>query len=201
MKRASVSFLAIITLVGLVFGGFLISSPNESTNPEAVNTDLLYRSDSPVSGNESAPIKIAVFSDYLCPYCKDAHEVINNILSKNGEEVAVYYRNLIVHESADILARAALAADKQGKFKEFDNILFERSVESTEDALTAIAAEIGLDVNRFKTDLDSEAVANIIERDDEDAMALQVRGTPAIFVNDQAVDDFRSLPEIVSSMI
>ena len=201
MRRASVSLLAIITLVGLVFGGFLISSPSENTNPEAVDTGLLYPSDSPISGNENAPIKIAVFSDYLCPYCKDAHNTINDVLAKNGGNVVVYYRNLIVHESAGILAQAALAANKQGKFEQFNNILFERSVESTEDALVAIAAEIGLDVERFKADLNSQAVLDIIGQDEEDATSLQVRGTPTIFVNDQVVDDFRSLPEVVNGMI
>lgn len=201
MRRASVSFLAIITLVGLVFGGFLISSPNKTTNPETVDTSLLYRTGSPIKGNGNAPIKITIFSDYLCPYCKDAHAVINNILSSNSQDVAIYYRNLIIHENAEIFTRAALASNKQGKFAQFDNILFEREIESTEDAIINIAKEIGLNIDNFKSDLNSSDTNNIITQDEQDATSLQIRGTPTIFLNDQRVEDFRTLPDLIKDMV
>jgi len=197
MKRASVLFLAIITLIGLVFGGFLISSPNKTTNP----ADFLYRAGSPVKGSGNASVKISIFSDYLCSYCKDAHTIINDVFSNNGRDVAIYYRNLIVHENSKIFAQAALASNKQGKFAQFDNILFEREIEPTEEAVINIAKEIGLNIDTFKSDLNSEETKSIMIQDEEDAISLQVRGTPTIFLNDQQIEDFRTLPNLIKNMI
>jgi len=203
MKRASVSFLAFITLIGLVFGGFLLSPPSQTTsnNAAAVDTELLYRPGNPVSGNSNAQIKITVFSDYLCPYCGNANKIIEEILSEYKDKICVYHRTLIVHENSEILTKASLAADKQGKFSQYNNILFEREVETSEQALLNIASELQINTDKFKTDLESSEVAKIIEQNEIDATSLQIMGTPTIFVNDERVDDFRELPSLVKDMI
>lgn len=201
MKRASGAFLAIVTLIGLVFGGFLLSGPSSVSTSQAVDTTLLYRSFSPISGNPNSAIKIVVFSDYLCPYCKKAHEALDDVISKYSDQVSVYHRNLIIHDTAEIFVKSALAADVQGKFGEFDRVLFERDLEPTEDAMLTIAAELGLDIEKFKNTLHSKEIDNIIAQDQEDALALQVMGTPTLYLNNELLDDFGTLPEQIEALI
>jgi protein-disulfide isomerase len=201
MKKASVSFLALITLIGLVFGGFLLSSPSQTAPSNTVDTALLYRSNTPVSGNKNAQVKITVFSDYLCPYCSNANKIIEEIFSEYKDNVSIYHRSLIVHESSEILTRAALAADKQGKFIEFNNILFEREIEASQQTVEDIATELQMDIDKFRSDLNSSETTNTIDQDEEDADNLQITGTPTIFVNDQRVEDFRELSSLVKDMV
>lgn len=200
MKKASVSFLALITLIGLVFGGFLLSSPSQTAPSNTVDTALLYRSNTPVSGNKNAQVKITVFSDYLCPYCSNANKIIEEIFSEYKDNVSIYHR-MIVHESSEILTRAALAADKQGKFIEFNNILFEREIEASQQTVEDIATELQMDIDKFRSDLNSSETTNTIDQDEEDADNLQITGTPTIFVNDQRVEDFRELSSLVKDMV
>ncbi len=203
MKKTSGMFLAIITIIGLVFGGFLLSSPN-NTQQEGeveVDTSLLYYGKSPKYVGKNPTIRIAVFSDYLCPYCKDAHNLIKETIDRYGDNIEIYYRNLIVHENARIFAKAALAANKQGKFKEFDNIFFEREVESSEQAVVDIATELGMNVEQFKSDLNSQETNNILSQDENDSLSLQIKGTPTLFIEDEQLEDFRDLPTVVKSKL
>jgi protein-disulfide isomerase len=108
---------------------------------------------------------------------------------------------LIVHESSEILTRAALAADKQGKFIEFNNILFEREIEASQQTVEDIATELQMDIDKFRSDLNSSETTNTIDQDEEDADNLQITGTPTIFVNDQRVEDFRELSSLVKDMV
>lgn len=201
MKKASVSFIAFITLIGLVFGGFLLSAPEQNNSNNTVDTSLLYRQNVPTTGSKDGYIKITVFSDYLCPYCADAHQIIKDITAQYKDKILVYHRNLIVHQESEILAKAALAAYKQNSFKQFDEILFERELEPNEETVISIAKELGLDIEQFKTDINSEDIKGIINQDDQDARSLEIMGTPTLFINDKQIDDFRDLPSLIQSMI
>lgn len=204
MKKASVSFIAFITLIGLVFGGFLLSAPEQpeqNNSNDTVDTSLLYRQNVPTTGSKDGYIKITVFSDYLCPYCANAHQIIKDITAQYKDKILVYHRNLIVHPESEILTKAALAAYKQNSFKQFNEILFERELEPNEETVISIAKELGLDIEQFKTDINSEDIKDIINQDDQDARSLGITGTPTLFINDKQIDDFRDLPSLIQSMI
>lgn len=86
------------------------------------------------------------------------------------------------HKFADPAARAALAADIQGKFWEFHDALF--ALENLNDeAIEDIAAKLGLDVEKWKKDKDSPEVRKRINTDVQDAQKAGVTGTPTIFIN------------------
>lgn len=201
MKKASVSFIIFITLIGLVFGGFLLSNPEQNNNSSTVDTALLYRQNVPNTGSKDGSIKITVFSDYLCPYCANAHQIIKDITAQYKDKILVYHRNIIVHQESEILTKAALAAYKQNSFKQFNEILFERELEPNEETVISIAKELGLDIEQFKTDINSEDIKDIINQDDQDAKSLGIMGTPTVFINDKQIDDFRDLPSLIQSMI
>lgn len=201
MKKASVSFIIFITLIGLVFGGFLLSNPEQNNNSSTVDTTLLYRQNVPNTGSKDGSIKITVFSNYLCPYCANAHQIIKDITAQYEDKILVYHRNLIVNQESEILTKAALAAYKQNSFKQFNEILFERELEPNEETVISIAKELGLDIEQFKADINSEDIKDIINQDDQDARSLGIMGTPTLFINDKQIDDFRDLPSLIQSMI
>lgn len=87
------------------------------------------------------------------------------------------------HEFARQAAAAALAADRQGKFWELHQALFENYNKLNEEKIEALAREVGLDMQRLAIDSASEEVQALIDRDLADGQALEVKGTPTIFIN------------------
>mgnify|MGYP001556458759 CR=1 FL=1 len=87
-----------------------------------------------------------------------------------------------MHDMAEPAARAALAANKQGKFWEYHDKLFAEE-KITSSSLDRIAQEISLDKKRFKKDMDSQELRQQVKNEIAEATKLGVTGTPTIFVN------------------
>lgn len=209
MKNSQGIILILIVIAALVGGAFLLSTPSSNegsgtTSPgalgAAVDSKVLNNDSAPVVGNKDAKVKLVVFSDYLCPYCKSAHSVINDALA-SYPDASMQFRNLIVHEDSRILAQAAEAANLQGKYKEMNDALYSQTVQSNEDSVVALAKSLGLDITKFKSDLNSDQVKNRISQDEKDATALQVSGTPSLFINNQAIDNYTQLGDLVKKAL
>lgn len=210
VKNPQIVFLVIIIALALVFGGYLLApqgtNSGAKSSPQAqvqqpVDPVLLNNESSPRIGSENAKAKVVIFSDYLCPYCKQAHDITNSILAKYPDDVSMTQRNFIVHDDSLILAKAAEAANIQGKYKEMNDALFSKTVEANEDAVVALAKELGLDVDKFKSDLNSDAIKNKIEKDNSDAQAMGLGGTPSVFLNNSSVENFNNLESAVKETL
>ncbi len=87
-----------------------------------------------------------------------------------------------MHDQAQPAALAALAADKQGKFWEYHDKLFtEKKI--TQASFERIATELGLDLQKFKTDMKSKELTNHLRNDMVEAQQHGITGTPSIFIN------------------
>jgi len=216
MKNPHVVFLVIIVAVALVFGGYLLAPSSGTDSSSSTNTvqakpslvadpALINDADAPRVGSSDAKEQIVVFSDFLCPYCQQAHSVLNDLLSNYPDDVSVVYRNYIVHEDSQILAQAAEAANMQGKYKEFADELFSgtsSSIDTSSDTgVVEIAQKIGLDVDKFKNDLNSDQVKSRIDKDNSDATGMNLGGTPSVFLNDTAVGNYNNLPAQVKDQL
>jgi len=206
MKGSGTTFIIAIAIIGLVLGGIIISSPrqtptNNSETENSVSEDpaLVNRDGAPRIGKEDAKVKIVVFSDYLCPYCKELHEQLNEILKANPDTVSLTARTFLIHPSAEILHQAAEAANKQGKFKEMNDLLFSADQDPTEDEVIEMAKKINLNITQFKSDLNSDAVKSAIQKDNDDAQALNLGGTPSVFVNGKYIDDPSGIGNIINT--
>jgi len=106
------------------------------------------------------------------------------VLKNNPETVKLVFKNMPLrfHNAADPAARAALAANKQGKFWEFHDKLFAAKKLSI-DIIQEIAIELELDIPRFKKDMDSPEIKGKLKKDLADAQKAGVSGTPTIFIN------------------
>lgn len=113
------------------------------------------------------------------------------MLEKNPETVKIAFKNLPltkIHNMAEPAALAGLAAHNQGKFWQMHDALFAMKP-ITPEAITAAAGEIGLDMEAFERDMNSEATKQRLMKDMVDAQGAEVRGTPSLFINGRKVED------------
>ncbi|MFQ5478652.1 MAG: DsbA family protein [Candidatus Binatia bacterium] len=136
-------------------------------------------------GSKDAAVTIVEFSDFQCPFCAQAASLIKQILEAYPNDVRFIYKNypLPFHNEAMPAARAAVAAGKQGKFWEMHDKLFENYRGLSSDFYTKVAEELGLDVERFRKDLDDPATATFVQQEVREAGTVGVRGTPTFFIN------------------
>jgi len=142
-------------------------------------------------GNEQAAIKIVEYGDYQCPHCGRAYPIIKEIQSTFGDQILFVFRNFPLQEShryATIAAQAAEAAGKQGKFWEMHDAIFENQQQLNEEYLDSLAEKLGLDMDEFEQDLNSEEISDKVEDDFESGVRSGVNGTPSFFVNGEKFD-------------
>jgi thiol-disulfide isomerase/thioredoxin len=153
-------------------------------SPDSVKS--VDEGDSPVKGAKDAPVAIVEWADFQCPYCGAAAPVLDKLVDEYPGSVRLVFKNypLASHEHSEIAARGAVAAGKQGKFWELHHKLFENQATGLDrDVVVKLAKETGVEEKKFVADLDSEAVADAVNRDRKQAEKLELRGTPMIYIN------------------
>lgn len=149
---------------------------------------------SAVRGKATAKLTLVVFSDFECPFCKKVSATIDQVMQEYGDELRVVFKHrpLAFHEHALQAALAAEAAGEQGKFWEMQDRLFKDTQALTQDRLAVLAAELGLDVSRFRAALEDPRLKQRVKDDGEQAERLGVLGTPTLFINGRKVMGARS---------
>ncbi len=138
-----------------------------------------------VRGAAQPLVTIVEFSDFQCPFCGQAAQVLDEAAKAYPEDVRIVFKQfpLKMHPDAELGARAAIAAGRQQRFWAMHDRLFANRAAMKEEDLKAHAKELGLDVDEFMADFASDEVAAQVEADKTAGRALGVRGTPALFIN------------------
>jgi protein-disulfide isomerase len=154
---------------------------------EDTKIEKLTSHDSPLRGSPMAPVTIYEFSDFQCPHCKMAAPMLKKIVEESNGKVKLVFKQypLPMHPKAREAAKATIAADKQGKFWEMHDLLFEKQDELQTANLEDYAKKIGLDMKRFKADMRSKEADRKIAADQAEGEAAGVDSTPSVFVNDR----------------
>jgi protein-disulfide isomerase len=151
---------------------------------EVVNT---FSTDGlPHKGPKDAPVTIVVFSDYQCPYCARLEPLLMQVSDKYSKKVKLVIKNFpltSIHPFAYKAAAAALAADAQGKFWEFNDRLVANYNAINDAKIQEIANELKLDMERFNSAIKDTSIQKLIARDIEEGREAGVEGIPAVFVN------------------
>lgn len=157
---------------------------------------------SPVKGPPEAPITIIEFADFECPGCGAAYPVIEKLFKRFPNQIKLAFKNypLSIHKHAEGAARAAMAANKQGKFWEMHGRLFKMQPDPPDQAaIDALAKDLGLDLKKFKDDSASEAIADEVAKDRKLGDKLDLKSTPLIYINgrhfDIAMFDYEDLDD------
>jgi Na+/H+ antiporter NhaA len=136
-------------------------------------------------GPEKAPVTVVEYGDFECPYCGQAEPVVRKLLRDFGD-VRYVWRHLPlndVHPEAQLAAEATEAAARQGAFWEMHDRLFDHQDELTARDLIGHAAALGLDTERFATDLRKHVGMAHVSEDVDSADLSGVSGTPTFFIN------------------
>lgn len=152
----------------------------------------------PAFGNAKSSVTIVEFSDFECPYCSRAADVTKQIKDKYGDKVRVVFRQfpLSFHKNAKLAAEAALAANAQGKFWEFHDVLFANQQKLDAASLDEHAKKAGLNMAAFKASLSKHEFAATVDADTKLGEQVAVQGTPTMFINGARVanpTDFAAL--------
>lgn len=139
-----------------------------------------------LKGNPNAPVIIVEFSDFTCPFCRQAESTLKNLIAKYRGKVSLAYRDFPlaeIHPQAQLAAKASRCAAEQGKFWQYHDFLFSASHISDKEVLDEAAAKLGIEKSRFDICLSSNRYSAQIEGDVEDATSAGVSGTPGFFIN------------------
>jgi len=151
-------------------------------------------------GPVEAPVTIVEWSDFECPYCSKVGPTIKDVLKEYGDDVRFIFKHnpLSFHKKALLAAEASIEAQKQGKFWEYHDKLFENQRALERENLDSYAEELGLDMAQFKAALDGRVHKERALLEQADAGEVKASGTPAFFINGRklkgnSLDDFKGL--------
>ena len=139
----------------------------------------------PVYGAERAPVTVVVFADFQCPHCRLEAPVLRKAIDQFRGRAKLVYKHfpLMGHDRAKAAAIATEAAHEQGKFWEMHDLVFENQNDLTDENLYEFAAEIGLDMEKFKASYSAGKGKAVVEQDKAHGETLEIGGTPAVFIN------------------
>lgn len=222
MKKESI-FLVLLGIIVFVFilsflpinkfnNKFNKNNNNQSDRIIRTNVDVNQILGSlPPLGNPQAPIKIVEFGDFHCPFCANVQElVINNLLRYiNENQVVFYFRDFpldVIHPFSRNVHLASRCANEQGKYWEFHKKVFSDFLNGLgqktgeKDYLIALAKELNLNEENFKSCYESRKYGKDINYDYLQGVQLGVQGTPSFFVNNLFIPglDFPSIMEAVN---
>jgi protein-disulfide isomerase len=176
-KNVQIALLALFILVG---GGLLYYGLNDNSNE--------------AQGERTAQtVEIIKYSDYQCPACRQGYELLKPLVQEFGDKVVINYRHfpLSGFQFSRLAAHAAEAARNQGKFNDMHVLIFESQQQwsqgNADQYFTQFAEEIGLDMEQFREDIESEEVAERVESNRQEGIRRTVNATPTYFMNGQKI--------------
>jgi protein-disulfide isomerase len=156
-----------------------------------------------VRGPATAPVMLVEYGDYECPYCGQAHVIVNQIQQRLGDGLCFVFRHFPlaqIHPHAEHAAEAAEAAGAQGKFWEMHDTLYEYQDRLDDVYLAQYAARLGLDMARFALELAEHAHAARVREDFLSGVRSGVNGTPTFFINGVRHDDSWDGPTLLAAI-
>lgn len=137
-----------------------------------------------IRGNKNADVTIVEYSDFECPFCKNFHNTMKQVIANYGDDVRWVYRQLpldSLHAQARKEAMATECAAEQGKFWEYADLIFAETTSNDGLDLAKLpdyAKQVGINVTKFNECLNSNKYASAIQEDEQDAQAAGAQGTP-----------------------
>jgi protein-disulfide isomerase len=149
--------------------------------------ELVADPQAPVAGNAQGDVTIVEFFDYRCAYCKKAHPGMAGLLADEPGVRFVHKQLPVLGPDSIFAARAALASQAQGRYLAFHDAMMAASGALTNEAVFAIADQVGLDRARLARDMVSPEVEAALAKNAALANALGINGTPSFVVGDTMI--------------
>jgi predicted DsbA family dithiol-disulfide isomerase len=160
-------------------------------------------SEGPFAGAPRGPVTVIEFSDFECPFCRQARPFLKRILEKWPDQVRLVFKQfpLDQHANAFAAATAAVCAARQDRFWPFHDLAFREGQDFSRPGLLRIGAALRLSMTEFQECLDSPAAAEQVRKDIALGRSAGVSGTPAFFVNGQQVRSAADLETVIGKLL
>jgi protein-disulfide isomerase len=156
-----------------------------------------------IRGPMDAPVTLVEYGDYQCPFCGQAHPIVQALLAQAGDSLRFVFRHFplhTMHPYAEQAAEAAEAAGAQDQVWQMHDTLYENQDALDFQSLISYASDLGLDVQRFSDDLLGRAYARKVAEDLMSGVRSGVGGTPTFFINGVRHDGSWDLPTLTAAV-
>jgi protein-disulfide isomerase len=161
-----------------------------------LQTRLSDHPSSPVLGNPAGNVTVVEFLDYRCPYCKAMHQAMTEMVAADGNIRLVVKEFPILGEDSLFASRAALAAARQGKYREMHDALMTFKGKLAAKDVEAMAQGIGLDLDKLKQDMAAPEIDEELRHNYSLAESLGINGTPAFVIGEKLIPGAVKVEEI-----
>lgn len=189
------SWIIFIVLIGLVIWGLVAAQQKSQREAASLVLPSEVVATDHSRGSTIAPVTLVEYGDFQCPACGAYYPLVEQVVKEEGtDRLRFVFRHfpLSQHPNAVPAARASEAASIQGKFWEMYNLLYENqdswaTSTNPKPIFAEYAKQMGLDIAKFATDYDSQAVKDIIDNDYKGGAKGGVNSTPSYFVNGKQI--------------
>jgi protein-disulfide isomerase len=200
------AFLPVVLLVGIGIGYLLWDRPaapaQSSPQPTAAAAaaagqpapkryDIPVAESDPILGPKDAPVTVIMYSDYECPYCRKWYgEVFKTLVDDYDGKIRFVYKDFPLyglHADAAPAAEAARCAGEQGKYWEYQDMLFTAPEGLGDSAYQKYVQNLSLDASKFSDCAASRRYKATVEADYQYAANLGIQSTPTFFINGLAI--------------
>ncbi len=204
----------IIILILIIWGLIIAMNKPVKTGLDLGTPAAITSADHVRGSTASSTVTVIEYSDFQCPACLNSYPTVEKLVNEASTTMRFVYRHFplypVPHKNANIAAYASEAASNQGKFWEMYHELFDNQTtwgESDTAATTfeTYAEKIGLDMTKYKKDVESDEVKARVDRDRNEGDDLGVAGTPTFFVNGKAIatppnyEEFKAIIDAAAS--
>src|SRR4051794_17100214 len=169
MRRAA---LALLWVAGIAHANGVTQATTAKASFDPNTVYKIPRGDAPSEGRLDAPVTIVDWSDYACGYCNRVQDTLDRLARLYPGQIRSVHRILPLDDDNTIAAEAALAAAAQGRFRAMHARLYGVHGHIDRPGVELIAQELGLDMVRFRGDLDTGVYRKVIANDVADAEQL-----------------------------
>lgn len=189
-KSQKWSVALVVAVAAVLVAAFTIGGDDAPAGDPAT---ALVRDDSPrlASGGQAVFVE---FLDFECEACGASHAALKELRTKYGDRITFVVRHLPLHGNSMNASLAAEAAAQQGQFEAMHDKLFETQgqwghrSDSQMATFTGYAEDLGLDMTRFRKDLEDPTLRQRIEQSRTDATTVGVTGTPTFFLDGEKIE-------------
>lgn len=180
----------------LLFSFFSLARAESAESVDA----LLRHPGDPIAGNKRGEITVVEFYDFQCEHCMNMGPVIGEIIAANPN-VRFVFKDVPAHGPlSDFASRAALAAQKQGKYYQFIHAMMASNQALSQENVVAVADSVGLNIRKLKNDMYKKSVTQQLRSNFETGRAINLSGTPAFYFARSDAKDSENINYVIGEM-